>query len=72
MSALTHVYAWGNNPMRATLKGRPCRILARGAMGTVVVEFTDGKLPESAALSARALRRVERPQAAGGEDERID
>lgn len=27
-AVLTHTFAWGNNPRRAVLKGRACRILA--------------------------------------------
>jgi hypothetical protein len=49
-----HLYIWGNNEKRATLKGRPCRILARGTMRSVMVEFEDG---ERVICSHRALRR---------------
>lgn len=50
----THVYAWGNNEKRATLKGRPCRVLARGAMRSVMIEFADG---QREIVSIRALRK---------------
>jgi len=50
----THVYAWRNNERRAALYGRPCRVLASGAMGTVLVEFENG---ERVTTSRRALRR---------------
>jgi hypothetical protein len=50
----THVYAWRNNPRRAALYGRHCRIVAVGAMGTVLVEFEDG---ERVTTSRRALRK---------------
>ena len=53
---MTHRYAWGNNPRRAELKGRRCRILAVGKMNTVMVEFENG---ERAAISRRALRRLQ-------------
>jgi hypothetical protein len=56
-----YVYAWGNNPRRAELKGRTCRLVASGAMGTVLVEFDGG---ERVTTSRRALRRV-RPAPAG-------
>ena len=49
-----YVYAWGNNPKRATLKGKSCRILARGTMRSVLVEFDDG---EKDICSFRALRK---------------
>ena len=39
----THRFAWGNNPKRATLKGRECKILASGKMNSIVVEFEDGQ-----------------------------
>ena len=37
------IYHWGNNPKRATLKGRKCRILARGKMGSILIEFENGQ-----------------------------
>jgi len=35
------IYRWGNNSKRATMKGRECRILAKGKMGSICVEFLD-------------------------------
>jgi len=49
----THVYAWRNNERRAALYGRRCRVVASGAMRTVLVEFEDG---ERVTTSRRALR----------------
>lgn len=40
---LTHAYQWGNNSKRALMKGRPCRVLARGEMRSVMIEFPDGQ-----------------------------
>lgn len=37
-----YIYRWGNNPKRAGLKGRRCRVLARGKMNSIMVEFEDG------------------------------
>jgi hypothetical protein len=51
-----YVYAWGNNARRRALQGRRCRILARGRMSTVLVEFIDDG--ERVTTSSRALRRV--------------
>lgn len=51
---MTHVYRWRNNPRRAELYGRRCRILMSGKMGTVLVEFENGELVTT---SRRALRR---------------
>ncbi len=49
-------YAWGNNPKRAKMKGRICRLLTRGAMDSVMIQFLDtGKRD---IVSRRALRRV--------------
>lgn len=48
------IYAWGNNPKRATLKGRRCRILVRSRrMRSVLVEFENG---QREVVSVRALR----------------
>lgn len=48
-----HVYAWGNNEKRAALKGRRCRILARGRMRSILVEFENG---EKVVTSERAVK----------------
>ena len=56
----THIYAWGNNPLRAYLKGKRCRILARCTTRghrSVLLEFEYG--PDYIVSSPRALRRVE-------------
>ena len=51
----THTYRWGNNPVRAALKGRRCRILASGKLGSILVEFEDGS---RYITSRRAVRRI--------------
>ena len=35
------VYAWGNNPKRATMKGRECVVLARGRKNSCLIRFLD-------------------------------
>jgi hypothetical protein len=50
-------YVWGNNTKRATLKGRVCHVLARGAMNSAMVQFCDTGQREC--VSRNALRRVE-------------
>ena len=47
-------YAWGNNPKRAELKARACEVLARGALGSVLIRFENGQCE---VVSRRALRR---------------
>jgi hypothetical protein len=49
-----YTFVWGNNPRRAELRGRRCRVLARGRMGTVLVEFLD--TGERVTTSHRAIR----------------
>lgn len=56
METYPYVFAWGNNPVRAALKGRRCRIVASGAMSTVMIEFQDG---QRVTTSRRALRRAD-------------
>lgn len=34
-------YRWGNNPRRAELKGRVCKVIARGSKGSVLLLFPD-------------------------------
>lgn len=54
LEELPYVYVWGNNEKRATLKGRPCRVVARGTtMRSVMVEFENG---QREIVSYRALR----------------
>lgn len=52
--SIEYVYAWGNNPRRAELKGRRCVVEARGRMRTVLVRFLD--TGERVTTSERALR----------------
>jgi hypothetical protein len=52
-----YIYTWGNNPKRATLKGRRCKVTARGGLNSCVVEFENG---QSEVISRNALRRVKK------------
>jgi hypothetical protein len=52
---MTHYYAWMNNEKRVGLFRRPCRIVARGRMNSVLVEFADG---QREVVSRYALRRL--------------
>jgi len=36
-------YRWGNNEKRATMKGRDCKIIARGKMNSIQIEFENGQ-----------------------------
>lgn len=38
MSSLTHLYRWD----RQGRKGQLCRVLARGTLNSILVEFADG------------------------------
>ena len=40
---MTHTYYWGNNPVRAARKGQRCRVVAKGALKSILVEFEDGQ-----------------------------
>jgi len=53
---MVYRYVWANNERRASLKNRFCRILARGKMNTVLVEFIDNG--EKITTSGRALSKV--------------
>ena len=35
------VFRWGNNSKRATMKGRECKIITRGKMNSICIEFLD-------------------------------
>jgi len=48
-----YFYAWGNNEKRKALKGRKCKVLARLARNSALVEFTNG---QREVISRNALR----------------
>ncbi len=52
-----YYYAWGNNSKRVTLKDRPCRVVARGKMNSVLIEFENG---QREVVSRYAIRKVNR------------
>lgn len=52
----TYLYRWKNNPKRASLYGRACRVLARGALNSALVEFTDNGQREI--ISRNALKKI--------------
>jgi hypothetical protein len=39
----THVYTWGNNPKRETMKGRRCRVIVQGKKNSCLIEFENGQ-----------------------------
>jgi hypothetical protein len=51
-----YLYAWGNNARRAELNGRECVIVARGALGSVLIQFRD--TGERVVTARRALRKA--------------
>lgn len=48
-------YTWGNNAKRASMKGRLCRVVARGRMNSALVEFGNG---QREVISRNALRKA--------------
>ena len=52
---MTHRYVWGNNAKRALMKGRLCRVLARGAKGSILVLFEDGQREITSRYAVRRL-----------------
>lgn len=55
MTDETHIYVWGNNEKRATLKGRKCRILHTMRANSMLVEFENG---QREIVSRRSLRKI--------------
>lgn len=52
-----HVYHWKSNPKRKELKGKPCRILARGSSkNSILIEFEDGERIVTSAYAVRLPR----------------
>lgn len=48
-------YAWKNNPKREEMYGKRFRIIARGKMNSVLVEFEDG---QREVISGNAIRKA--------------
>lgn len=57
MSEFPLYFAWKNNPRRAELYRRRCRVVARGTMNSVLVEFENG---ERVVTSRNAVRKATR------------
>ncbi|MHC4501555.1 MAG: tudor domain-containing protein [Planctomycetota bacterium] len=55
MSEQLYKYRWGNNAKRAKMKGRICRVLARGRMNSCRIQFVDNG--EESIVSRNALRK---------------
>lgn len=52
-------YLWGNNEKRATMKGRPCRILVRSQrMGSLLIEFLDNGQRENVSWRSVGKKRT--------------
>ena len=49
-------FCWANNPKRAIMQGRTCRVMHRGAMNSAMIEFIDNGQREI--VSRNALRRT--------------
>jgi hypothetical protein len=57
---MTHVWHWRPNGIRTLdRKGQPCRVLARGRMGSVLVEFADGFRVVASRRAIRLIRPAE-------------
>ncbi len=50
-----YIYIWRNNPKRATLHGRRCRLLVRGIANSALVEFEN---EQREVISRNAIRKV--------------
>jgi len=46
-------FAWENNPRRAELFKRRCRVIARGTMNSVLIEFESGERVVTSRYAAR-------------------
>lgn len=57
MNAEVYVYVWKNNAKRATMAGRACRVIARGRMNSIRIQFFDTGQTEI--TSRFAIRRLD-------------
>ena len=49
-------FSWKNNEKRALMYRRPCRLIAKGKMNSVLIEFTDNGQQEI--VSGNSIRRI--------------
>jgi hypothetical protein len=49
------IYNWANNSKRKTMKGRKCRILAKGKKNSIMIEFEDNKQIEIVSINSLKL-----------------
>ncbi len=42
-SDYNYIYRWKNNTKRTELYGRKCKVITRGKMNTILVEFENGE-----------------------------
>lgn len=55
MTCYSFVYMWGNNEKRATYKGRRCRVVAKGRMNSILVEFENGERTVTSRYAVKKL-----------------
>jgi len=48
-------YVWGNNEKRKTMKGRECKVIARGKKNSICIEFDNG---QREIVSRNSIRKV--------------
>ena len=51
-----YYYAWGNNQKRKVMWGRRCKIVSRGSMNSICIEFIDGAREIVSRNSVRRIR----------------
>ena len=54
-------YIWGNNAKRKSMKGRLCRLLARGKKNSCKIEFVDNDQQEC--VSRYSIKKVSHEEA---------
>ena len=55
MAAVKYYYAWKNNGKRMTMYRRKCRVIARGRMNSILIEFENG---QREIVSRNSIRRA--------------
>ena len=54
---MTHIYRWD----RQSRKGQPCRLLVRGSLNSILLEFADGYRMVTSGNSIRRIKPEEQP-----------
>ena len=55
---MIYKYIWGNNEKRKTFKNRNCKVITKGRMNSICVEFENGERVITSRYAVRKLNKL--------------